>query len=75
MKYSYLKDNDDEYKKVKGAKSCVIRRKRKFKDYKKCLKTSQTVNITNYLERKEIDVDCLKEDKKEYIKNSLILKI
>ena len=27
-----------------------------------------TVNITNYLERKEIDVDCLKEDKKEYIK-------
>ena len=42
MTYSYLKDNDDEYKKVKGAKSCVIRRKRKFKDYKKCLKTSQT---------------------------------
>ena len=28
----------------------------------------------NYLEKKEIDVDCLIEDKKEFIKNRLILK-
>ena len=28
----------------------------------------------NYLERKEIDVDCIKEDKKEFIKNRLNLK-
>ena len=29
--YSYLKDNDNEYKKEKGAKKCVINRKHKFK--------------------------------------------
>ena len=28
----------------------------------------------NYLEKNEIDVDCLIEDKKEFIKNRLILK-
>ena len=29
--YSYLKDNDNEYKKEKEAKKCVINRKHKFK--------------------------------------------
>ena len=38
-----------------------IKRKLKFKDYKKCLKASQIENIINYLEKKEIDVDSLKE--------------
>ena len=38
------------------------------------MKASQIENIKNYLERKEVDVDCLKEDKKEHIKNSIILK-
>ena len=35
---------------------------------KKNLKASKTGNIINYLEKKEIDVDCLKENKKEFIK-------
>ena len=34
--YSYLKSNDDENKKVKDTKSCVIERKLKFEDYKNC---------------------------------------
>ena len=38
------------------------------------MKASQIENIKNYLERKEVDVDCLKEDKKEHIKNGIILK-
>ena len=38
------------------------------------MKASQIENIINYLERKEVDVDCLKEDKKEHIKNRIILK-
>ena len=59
--YSYLKDNDCKHKKVKGTKSCITKRKLKFKDYKKCLKASQIENIINYLEKKEIDVDSLKE--------------
>ena len=34
-KYSYLKDRNDECKKAKGTKRCVVKRKLKFKDYKK----------------------------------------
>ena len=41
---------------------------------KKCLKASQIENKINYLEKKKIDVDCLKEGKKEFVKNKLILK-
>ena len=33
-KFSYLKDNNDDDKKAKGTKKCVITRKLKFKDYK-----------------------------------------
>ena len=36
--YNYLKDNDDEDKKAKGTEKSVIKRKLKFKDYKKYLK-------------------------------------
>ena len=59
--YSYLKDNNDEYKKAKGTKKCIIKRNLKFRDYIKCLKVSQIENIINYLEKKEIDPDSLKE--------------
>ena len=53
-------------KKAKGTKKCAIKRKIKFKDYNNCLRASQIENITNYLEKKEIDIHCLK---KEFIKN------
>ena len=39
--YSYLKDNNDEDKKAKGTKKCVIKRKPNFQDYKKCLEGAQ----------------------------------
>ena len=42
--YGYLKDNNDEDKKAKGVKKCVIKRKVKFKDYKNCLKATQIKN-------------------------------
>ena len=61
--YVYLKDNNDEGKKTKFTKICVIKRF-KFKYYKSCLKTSWIANIINSLEREEIDLDCLKQDKK-----------
>ena len=32
--YSYLKDNNDEDKKAKATKKCVIKTKLKFQDYK-----------------------------------------
>ena len=44
----------------------------KFRDYKKCLKVFQFENKINHLEKEK--TDCLKEDKKELVKNKLILK-
>ena len=52
----------------------ALKRKLKFQDYKNCIKASQIRNIVNHLEKKGINVDSLKEDKKEFIKNRLILK-
>ena len=67
---SYLKDNNNEDKKAKGTKKCVIKRKRKFQDYKNC---SEAAQIENKII--QIDPDSLQEDQKELIKNSkLILK-
>ena len=37
----YLKDNNDEHKKEKETKKCVIKRKVKFQDYKNCLEAAQ----------------------------------
>ena len=62
-------------KKKKGQKKRVIKRNIKFRDNKRCLKASQIKNKINYLEKKKIDVDCLKEDKKEFIKKEIKIKI
>ena len=73
--YSYLKSNNDEDKKAKGTKRCVIKSKLKFQDYKDFLEATQTDRKIEYLEKKKINVDILKEDQKEFLKNSkLILK-
>ena len=72
--YSYLKDINDECKKEKGTKKCVVKRKIKFQDYKNCLKASQIINTVNYLEIKGTDVYSFKDDKKEFINNKLLLK-
>ena len=73
--YSYLKHNNDGDKKAKGTKKCVMKRKLKFQGYKNCLETSQIENKTNCFKKYKINVDSLKEDQKEFIKNNkLILK-
>ena len=69
--YSYLIDDGSEDKKAKSTKTCVIKRKVKFQDYKNCLEAAQIDNKINHLEKNRIDVDSLKE----FIKNNkLILK-
>ena len=35
--YSYLTEDDNDVKKTKGTKKCVIKRILKFNDYKDCL--------------------------------------
>ena len=64
--YNYLKDNNNEYKKAKGKKMCVIKRKLKFQDYKNYLEAAKIENEIKLL--KEIDVDSLNEDQKEFIR-------
>ena len=74
--HGYLKDNNDKDKKAKSAKMCIIKRKVKFQDYKNCLEVAQIEWKINYLEKKKIDEDSLKEDQKSFVKNNkLILKI
>ena len=73
--YSYLKGNNGEDKEAKGPKKCVIKRKLKFQDYENCLEAAQIENKINHLEKNKIEVDSLKEDQKEFLKNNqLILK-
>ena len=49
--YSYLKDNNDEVKKAKGTKKCVVKRKLKFQHCKNYLEPAQIENKTNHLEK------------------------
>ena len=49
-------------KKQKRQKKFTIKRNLQFKNYKKCLKASQIGSKIIYLEKKKIDVNCLKED-------------
>ena len=63
--YSYVKKQRRRQKKRQKI------RELKLKDYNNYLIASQIENIINYLEKKEIDMDCLK---KEYIKNRPISK-
>ena len=49
--YSYLKDNNDEYKKAKHTKKRTLKKQFKFQDYKNCLEASQIENKINHLEK------------------------
>ena len=71
--YSCLIGNNNEGKKAKDTKKCVIKRKPKFEDYKNCLEATQTEKKINHLEKSKIDVDSLKEDQKEFMKNNKLL--
>ena len=56
-------------KKQKAQKSVSKKRKFKFKNYKSCLEAAQLENKINHLEKK-IDIDRIKENLKEFIKNN-----
>ena len=71
--YSYLKDNNDEDKEVKDTKTRVIKRRLKFHHHKNYLEAVQNESKINHLGKTKIEVDRLKEDKKEFIKNSKLM--
>ena len=68
--YNHLKYINNEDKKEKGTKKCVTKRKFKLQYYKNCLEAAQIERKINYLRKKKIDVDGLKEDQKEFVKNN-----
>ena len=56
-------------KKTEGKKKCTIERKHKIQDYESCLEATQLKNEINHLEKAKVDVDSLKQNHKEFIKN------
>ena len=73
--YSYLIDDGSEDKRARDTKKNVKKRKIKFENYKNCLGATKLENKLNYLEKNKIDIDSIKENHKEFTKNStLILK-
>ena len=85
--YSYLIDDDSEDKKAKGTKKCHKNKTfinfyfkitfiLKFYNYKNCLESTQLENKINYLEKNKTDIDSIKENHQEFLKNNKsILKI
>ena len=73
---SYLIDNENENKKVKDTKICVIKWHLKFEDCKNCLEANQHEKETNHLKKGDFEVESLRENSKEIVKNiRLILKL
>ena len=74
--FSYLIRNGSEYKKEKGIKKCVIKRKLKFENCKNCFEKTQLENKIHYLEKNKVGIDNIKKDLEEFIRNNKsILKI
>ena len=62
-------DCGSEDKKDKASKKCVIKREINFQNcLENCLEATQLENNINYLEQNKINLDSLKKDHKEFIK-------
>ena len=68
--YSYIRDNNDENKRVKDTEKSVIRRKIKFEDYENCLEANQLEKEIKHLEKNKFYTDDLKENNKEFIRKN-----
>ena len=67
--YSYLIDDGSEDK-AKGTEKCDIKRKLKLETYKNCLESTQLEDKTNCIQKSKIDIDSIKENHKEFIRNN-----
>ena len=54
--YRYLTDRNDESKKTKGTKQCIIKRKAKFEDFINCLEATQLNDKIIQLNHNKTDV-------------------
>ena len=72
--YCYLKDDNNENKKAKAPKKCVVKRKIKFKDYKHCLEATPLESNINHLQKKKnLNMDNLQENYKDFIKDNRLI--
>ena len=63
-------------KKAKGTKCVSSKKPLKSEDYKEYLEATQLENKINQLEKSKVNVDSLRKNQKEFIKNNkLILKV
>ena len=67
--YSYLIDEGSEDKKAKDTRMCVIKRELKFEINKDFSEAIQRDNEIEYLEKNKFNVDSLKRNHKEFVKN------
>ena len=51
----YLTASNNKDKKTKGSKTCLVKRKLKFEDYRHCLETAHLENKINNLEKNNIN--------------------
>ena len=61
-------------KRQKAKTKFVIKKKLKFQDYRIFLEAAEIETNINHLEKSKTDIDCLKKDKKEFIKNNKLIK-
>ena len=73
--YSYLTSNNDEDKRAKSTKKCLIERRIKFEDNKNCLEATGLENKINHLEKNKIDEDNLTEHHEEQIDIKITIKV
>ena len=60
-------------KKQNGTKTCVIKRKLKFENFKNCLEETGLENKINHLEKNKIDIDSLKKDHQKFVRNNKLI--
>ena len=70
QKHSCLIDDSSEDKKAKSTKKCLLKRKFKFESYKNCLESNRLENKINDLETNKIDIDHIKKNPKQLIRNN-----
>ena len=63
--YNYLKDDGNKDKKSKRHKTCIIKRKFNFENYKNSSEVAQLENKINHLEKNESHIESIKKDHKE----------
>ena len=62
-------------KRKKAPKKIVWKGETKFEDYKNCLELNRLENKGNYLEKNKIEVENLKENQNEFLKNDRLILI